>query len=602
MNLDRNSSSAQDKPSSHPSDTVLAPSLPQTDLLPAPHKAASVSTESSISHSQVKQDNESNTKDSGFRKMNDISSDNQVESIENNDETERTKIDVFKSLTLPPSTALDTSPNISNTPRTTPRRHGLKRPSKLTSARSVPYSSRSSRIRIRPSTPPTPTPASKKPISITSGLLALGYKPQNNPDSQDEFLEDGGSAATSQAFSGIPKFQRGPLRRNGDPMPFDLYDHKRKKYRSPTEEEVLQIHSMYPMATEIVFRLPVLVIACPVAPNTTPLTVGGVPTVFVPKVSDYVTCPGQLGNPTIKDPLSSKFKDTNQWDVLELIYRFLEKHHPMVVATCFRNVVVSLHENVDIDGLPGVLGGRPAYYTVGDKALETIQSGRSRLLRPQDGLEDTTNYIDDILSPGVLVSGRTTHSSAGVLLERNNVRRLTVANHGFGDSETNVYHPLYRTNIIARLTPERYAYSDVALCELAEGIRFSNQTYFDAPAPRRLVLSDTVESTEGWCWCDGATTGAIPFLKTGFAYVLSGNPRAKFHELKLYRAYNMTVFGSAVGDVAKGLCGSPVVMDEQIEDDGEGDVLGFFRFGKDDTALVPVADSLINAGWQVAAV
>ena len=64
----------------------------------------------------------------------------------------------------------------------------------------------------------------------------------------------------------------------------------------------------------------------------------------------------------------------------------------------------------------------------------------------------------------------------------------------------------------------------------------------------------------------------------------------------------MTVFGSAVGDVAKGLCGSPVVTDGQTEDDEGGDVLGFFRFWKDDTALVPVLDSLINAGWQVAAI
>jgi hypothetical protein len=190
MNLDENSNSAQDKPSSHPSDIVLAPSHTQTDLLPVPHKAALVSTKSSISHSQeVKQDNESNTKDSGFRKMNYISLDDEVESIQNDyDKIEHTKIDVLESRTLPPSVALEISPNITDTLQTTPRQHRLKHPSKLISARSVPYSSRSSRISIRPSTPPTPTPASKKPASNTSGLLAMGYKPQNNPDPQDEFL------------------------------------------------------------------------------------------------------------------------------------------------------------------------------------------------------------------------------------------------------------------------------------------------------------------------------------------------------------------------------------------------------------------------------
>ena len=45
----------------------------------------------------------------------------------------------------------------------------------------------------------------------------------------------------------------------------------------------------------------------------------------------------------------------------------------------------------------------------------------------------------------------------------------------------------------------------------------------------------------------------------------------------------MTFFGSAAGDVTKGLCESPVVMDGKTEDDEGGDILGFFKYSKGDT-------------------
>lgn len=116
MNLDENSNIAQDRPSSPPSNTILAPSLPQTDLFPAPRTASPVSSESSISHStEVQQNMESNTNDAESRKMNYINSDEEVESIENDDsdDAELTNINAFEPLALTPSTAIHSSPNTS---------------------------------------------------------------------------------------------------------------------------------------------------------------------------------------------------------------------------------------------------------------------------------------------------------------------------------------------------------------------------------------------------------------------------------------------------------------------------------------------------------
>jgi hypothetical protein len=381
-------------------------------------------------------------------------------------------------------------------------------------------------------------------------------------------------------------------------MHFDLYNEVTKSYRCPSSEELHEIRAQFPEATDISFQHPILIIASPTPPSSTPLTVGGCPTVFVPKTSDYNQCPGHPGNPRIKDPLKVKFKDNNHWEVLELVYRFLEEYRPTIVSTTFASVIVELAEDIAIEKLPGMLGGWVAFYTVGGDKLENMQNGRARLLQPTDNIQDDTDYTSAGLTPGIRIAGRVDSGTAGCLLEKNGVRRLTVPTHCFDETEINVYHPRYGNNGIAKIV-ERWKDIDISLCQLASNINFTNTSYFEAPAPRELVRSDTVDGQWGWCWVDGYTTGAIPFLKTGLAFVLAGNRDAKYHELRHYRAYNLVAWGPAVGDVARGLCGAPVVMDADEDGMDGGRVLGFFRFARGETILVQVVDELINAGWQI---
>lgn len=64
------------------------------------------------------------------------------------------------------------------------------------------------------------------------------------------------------------------------------------------------------------------------------------------------------------------------------------------------------------------------------------------------------------------------------------------------------------------------------------------------------------------------------FSAVGFDYILPSAPNATYHELRHYKAYNLKLFGPAIGDVSQELCGAPVVTAEVPEEDEMGDVLG----------------------------
>ena len=366
----------------------------------------------------------------------------------------------------------------------------------------------------------------------------------------------------------------------------------------PTKDEAQLIFKQYPHATEVSFQSPILVVVSPEPPAVTALTVGGAPAVFVPMISDFVKTPGRPGNPKLRDPIPRKSIDPNFWKLLGQIYALFEPFTPRIIGTCFRNIIVELMDDVDISTLPGVIGGRVAYYCVGRNSLKDEPNGRSRLLQPSDDTKDTTNYLPHGLFPGVYVEGESIGTSVGCTLQKDNVRRLVVANHGFEAPQTNVYHPLYHSNIIGSID-ERWEHIDIALCELHAEASFTNKEYFDAPTPKRLVMSDSVMDEEGWCFVDGATTGSIPLLRCGLAYIVSGVPPSTYHELHQYRAYNLKVFGPGVGEVGRGICGAPVVS-AGTDDALEGEVLGFFSWSKGDLAYVHAVDDMVAAGWNVA--
>jgi hypothetical protein len=147
---------------------------------------------------------------------------------------------------------------------------------------------------------------------------------------------------------------------------------------------------------------------------------------------------------------------------------------------------------------------------------------------------------------------------------------------------------------------ERWEHIDVALCELTPDIFFSNKEYFDAPSPKRLVSSDNVMDEDGWFYVDGATTGAIPLLRCGVAYIFPGGPSSTYHELRQLRAYNLKVFGPGAGEVGKGMCGAPVVSAGMPDEESDGEVLGFFSWSLGDLIYVHAVDELVASGWGVA--
>lgn len=230
------------------------------------------------------------------------------------------------------------------------RRGPLKRSSSLIRLRSVPYSTRPSRSFVqRPETPPTLThpPRNQSRSKLDNDGLFHTKSHHFSPDVRVTPI------STPSISKPITELSRAtPLRQKGDPMPFNCYDFIKRKYLAPSLEQVKSILSEFPEAKEIVHESPILIIGRPVPPKVTPLTVCGLPPVFVPSVSDFMKVPGLSGNPLISDSLPMA-KD--HWVVLEEIYREFEKYHPMVVGICFRNYIVELFEDVDANSLPVLL-------------------------------------------------------------------------------------------------------------------------------------------------------------------------------------------------------------------------------------------------------
>lgn len=131
------------------------------------------------------------------------------------------------------------------------------------------------------------------------------------------------------------------------------------------------------------------------------------------------------------------------------------------------------------------------------------------------------------------------------------------------------------------------------------GINFTNKEYFNAPSPKQFVMSDNVMDEQAWFYVDGVTTGLIPMLRCGVAYIAPDISPSTYHRLRHYRAYNLKVFGPSVGEVGKGIYGAPVVS-RGTDEGEEGEVLGFFSWSQGDHVYVHAVDDMVAAGWNVA--
>jgi hypothetical protein len=264
-------------------------------------------------------------------------------------------------------------------------------------------------------------------------------------------------------------------------------------------------------------------------------------------------------------------------------------------------LVIELQESPEYESksLPGKIGGWTAQYHQNSDSYwsEKTPLGRTRLMTPtrlpKGDEHDYTEGGDGILGPGVRVEGKSTSSTAGVLVRNiKGEKRVIVCHHGFAEAnDEDVWHPNGNGVVLGRIK-ERFVDDDVALVELGPDIRFQNDQQFDCKTPKRLLPHD--EMKLGDCFfVDGMTTGGVALIFYGNRLV-EGYPNS-FSFLR-YDTENIFKGIGPIGTsiLRAGMCGAAIV------NDGDGGVAGFFRFDAGDgDVLSPTLDKLIDAGWEV---
>lgn len=234
------------------------------------------------------------------------------------------------------------------------------------------------------------------------------------------------------------------------------------------------------------------------------------------------------------------------------------------------------------------------------------------MIKPAGSLHDMTNYLSTelhSLCPGVRVESGTTSrhggyvnstiaTTAGVLLRScDEGQRLTVSNYGFPDSD-DVYHPsTFPEGLCIGQITQRFEALDIALVQLHPSTSFTNAEYFETQPPKRLLRSNEVP-TNVWCTLDGMASGLVFLRVAGVRLVPPSRPpgiRIDFTEFQTENIYRY--IGPAGAEVCDGICGAPIVIDE----DESGGVVGFFQLGERgaDWALAPCLDDMIDRGWTI---
>ena len=245
---------------------------------------------------------------------------------------------------------------------------------------------------------------------------------------------------------------------------------------------------------------------------------------------------------------------------------------------------------------------------------------RERLIDPGSGAQDSTNYLENgnrELSPGVRLesasvvtdenpyatSSRT--STAGVMLRNIDGQvRMTVSNHAFPKSDE-VFHPSTTGGCRIGEITERCLPQEIALVRLDHpSVAFSNNSYFEAQTPKRLLRSQELENScyGSWFCADGMSTGLVFLFLQGVSCYEGARRRPTnkpIEELEAaeWRTENIYHMIGPTGGITKdGLCGAPIVKD----DSEDGGLAGFFQLpNTNEICLSPVLDEIIDCGWSL---
>jgi hypothetical protein len=388
-------------------------------------------------------------------------------------------------------------------------------------------------------------------------------------------------------------------------MNFNLRDTETGKIRRPTLSEFMEITAVFPECTGYRIAYPILVLQCPQAPHQTPTTVGGLPTVFVPDMSEYEHRPGLLGNPRMNDIGGDRFLVADHYypsfSLLKTAFLVFRESLPNVIRLQYRYdhwIVTLSHSYFDPISLPGKFSGRPVTYRWPD---QKSVSSRPRLITPSTTQEDQTDYRAFGLSPGVKVVGKSLATSSGVLVENPaGIQRLTLANHRFLDTDE-VYHPDVFESYRLGTIDLRFPLMDIALCQVTSPIAYANHTYFEANPPQQLVTTEFIDenvTTASWFEAEGMSSGLVSLLYSGPAI---GYPKLPpyIEEANLLQDYTFTYFGPDAVGVRPGLCGAPVVHEKAYDNKCDGVVIGFVWLNDGRDCIVTALDELLECGWKL---
>ncbi|KOS42617.1 hypothetical protein ACN38_g6477 [Penicillium nordicum] len=404
-------------------------------------------------------------------------------------------------------------------------------------------------------------------------------------------------------------------RHTSDDVPFTLWDEHTEKFRLASRSEMSYIIEKY-QATN--------------PPKPIPLTVACMPTRFVPPGSGNLTLYGlaPYGSHRIADPCAKvswrRTESPTKSQMCAVVSAVSELANVRRINFFPAAIVVELEhgdgEAYSPKSLPGIVANRPTTYhhDAGSFFSSMRNHTRERILDPAQCLpgptigplpQDATDYIHEpnwgILTPGMRVStGYAADSgvcadanfstTTGILLRKGTNCYITVANHGFLGSQQ-IYHPTPYGDKIGDIV-ERYPELDIAMVQLTPTnfCRYTNQTYFQAQAPRRLAEpTDLAPGT--WFEVDGMSTGMLSLMYIGNSMEkpasAPGHPEVPVHR---WRKNTMCgIFGATNPQVLDGICGAPLVEEES------GLVGGFFHLAAGEWAECAALDDLIAEGWEV---
>lgn len=410
-----------------------------------------------------------------------------------------------------------------------------------------------------------------------------------------------------------------------DVAKFSLWDEFSQRFRQPTKDETRWIMDFY-KAEEVIFSFPTITIKTKSPPEPLPLTVACVAVQFLPSTADApLPLPASVttyANPRLPDPIKyrlqtwrSPSKNQKQDIITALVKITNVRSVTWLGSRCFVELRPDgrHHKN---HSLPGYVAGKPTvyYYAKGGGLWGRMANrARSRAIDPGDvetPCQDTTNYLQDgigQLQPGVRLANslgsrgpsfadKELSTTCGVRLKRNTEVVVTGANHGPVDCD-DVYHPSTLGGAKIGEIVHRWPKLGVAMMSLIPAILFTNNQYFQANMPIRLLRSDDLNDGT-WCSADGMSTGLVFFQCVG-TKASDIEVSTSTRDVVYRTEHVLSVFGPVGKDPVEGICGAPIVEESCPVQGVQGGVASFFHYGNENLAVSPVLDELIDAGWEL---